>query len=152
MTVAATGLTTSNVIVREIDIRAPMAKVFAALTEPDKVTAWWGSTDSYVCDSMEVDFRVGGTWKTVGHSLDGRAFTVYGVYRVIEPPRVVEFTWRHDWGARGDEETVVRYELSERDGMTHLRVVHSGFGDEKGRSDHEDGWLRVLGWLQNYVE
>jgi len=144
--------TLSTTIVREITIRATPARVFAAITDPDQVTSWWGTDDTYRVTKMEQDFRVGGKWRSTGQSADGKPFAVEGEYRVIDPPRVLEYTWRHDWGDRPDGETVVRYDLSERDGMTHLRVTHSGFADTKARDDHDLGWTRVLGWLRAYVE
>jgi uncharacterized protein YndB with AHSA1/START domain len=145
--------TASTTIVREIEIRARAAKIFAAITEPDQLTQWWGTDDTYRCTGMEVDFRVGGKWRTVGRGTDGKAFAVEGEYRVIDPPRVLEYTWRHDWGDRPNNlDTIVRYELDERDGVTHLRVVHSGFVDMKSRDDHDGGWVRVLGWLRDFVE
>jgi uncharacterized protein YndB with AHSA1/START domain len=143
----------TGTIVREIDIKATVARIFAAITDPQQVTAWWGNGDTYRCERMEQDFRVGGAWRTVGHGKDGKPFAVEGEYRVIDPPHTLEYTWRHDWGTRTDEETLVRFELSDRgDGVTHLRVVHSGFADPNVSDDHADGWTRVLGWLRDYVQ
>jgi uncharacterized protein YndB with AHSA1/START domain len=146
-----TGGTTTRTVVREIEIRAPLARVYAALTDPDQIRAWWGA-DAYRCEKVEADFRVGGKWRTTGHLQDGKPFAVEGEYRRIDVPRLVEMTWRHDWGDRPEEETVVRYELMEQHGVTRVRVTHSGFVDEKGRDDHGDGWARVLTWLQGYVQ
>jgi uncharacterized protein YndB with AHSA1/START domain len=146
-----TAKTLTGTIVREIDIKAPAAKIFAAITDPEQITAWWGTEDTYRCERMDQDFRVGGAWRTVGHGKDGKAFAVEGVYRVIDPPRLLEYTWRHDWGERPSDETIVRFELSERDGVTHLRVVHMGFADLDVDDGHGDGWTRVLGWLRDYI-
>jgi len=151
MTQVASPSDESTTIVREIEIRAPVTKVFAAITDPNQVTQWWGSDDTYRCTSMEQDFRVGGKWRTTGVGADGKPFAVEGEYRVIDPPRVLEYTWRHDWGDRPDE-TLVRFELGEWEGGTRLRVVHSGFADAKSRDDHSQGWVRVLGWLSDFVQ
>jgi uncharacterized protein YndB with AHSA1/START domain len=151
MTHAATPSIESTTIVREIEIRASAARVFAAITDPAQVTTWWGSADTYRCTTMEQDFRVGGKWRTTGHGADGKPFAVEGVYRIIDPPRVLEYTWRHDWGDQ-PEETVVRYELDEERASTRVRVVHSGFRDAKAKADHDAGWTRVLGWLTDYLQ
>jgi uncharacterized protein YndB with AHSA1/START domain len=140
-------------ISREISINAPAAKVFAALSDPDQLVQWWGDDENYRCTKMESDLRVGGAWTTTGVGCDGEPFSVGGVYRAIDPPRLLEFTWNHQWGAMAAlDETVVRYELSERDGVTTLRLTHSGFADLQGRDNHDAGWARVLGWLQRYLE
>jgi uncharacterized protein YndB with AHSA1/START domain len=140
-------------IVREITINAPAAKIFAALTEPDQLVQWWGEVGSYRCTKMEADLRVGGRWRTVGESRNGGTFGVGGEYRVIEPPHVLEHTWKHEWGPHEDHvETVVRYELEERDGSTLVRVTHTGFEDVEARDDHDRGWTTVLGWLRGYLQ
>jgi uncharacterized protein YndB with AHSA1/START domain len=145
---------TPALIVETIEIEAPMATVFAALTEPEQLTAWWGSDDSYHCTAMECDLHVGGAWKTSGRGRDGKPFTVGGVYRIVEPPRILEFSWRHDWHDGDDPaaDTIVRYELEERDGVTtQLTMTHWGFASMTDRNNHAAGWKTVLGWLRAFV-
>jgi len=79
----------STTIVREITIDAPAAKIFAALTDPDQLVQWWGDDEIYRCTNMERDLRVGGKWRTTGRDAQGKSFAVEGLYRVIDPPRVL---------------------------------------------------------------
>jgi uncharacterized protein YndB with AHSA1/START domain len=139
------------IVVETIAIGAPIAAVFAALTVPDQLVQWWGSADSYHVTTMEADLRPGGAWKTGGVQGDGGTFTVSGVYRIVEPPRTVEFTWHYSWDEAATE-TVVRYDLEERSGVTQLTVTHSGFADESDREDHAKGWKTVLGWARAFLE
>ena len=142
----------ANEIVKEITINAPATKIFAALTQPDQLTQWWGEDGLYHTEHMVVDLRVGGAWRTTGESASGAPFSVEGEYTAIEPPRLLEYTWRHDWDGR-PEQTLVRYELTEgANGTTVVRVRHSGFTNVDSRSNHSEGWNRVLGWLTNFVE
>jgi uncharacterized protein YndB with AHSA1/START domain len=142
------------IIVETIVINAPATAVFAALTEPEELAAWWGHDDTYRTTAMERDLRVGGAWKTSGRSRDGKPFTVFGTYRIVDVPKLLEFTWQHDFhdGADSEIETVVRYELEEHDGVTQLRLTHSGFASIGDRDDHANGWKTVLNWLKNHVE
>ena len=140
---------TADTIVKEISIDAPAAKIFAALTEPDQLTQWWGEEGKYHVEQMEADVRVGGRWRTTGTSSDGQPFAVEGVYRKIDPPRVLVYTWAHDWGDRA--QTLVRFDLTERGGSTLVKVTHSGFADSQSRYDHDRGWTVVLGWLNAFV-
>jgi len=142
---------TNLTIVKDVTIDAPAAKVFAALTEPDQLTQWWGSDEIYRVTHMERDLRVGGTWRTTGRGADGHTFAVEGVYRAIEPPRLLEYTWNYDWDEHRAE-TVVRFELTERAGSTHVHVTHSGFLERAAHDQHEQGWDLVLGWLTRFVE
>jgi uncharacterized protein YndB with AHSA1/START domain len=148
MTVADSATT----LVCEIDIKAPVAKIFAAMTDPDQLVKWWGNDEDYRCDTMERDLRVGGTWRTTGPTPTSGAFVVEGTYRTIEPPHLLEYTWNPSWGTPHDAETLVRIELDERDGVTHVRLTHSGFSSLESKAGHEQGWTRVLGWLRDYIE
>jgi glutathione S-transferase len=148
-----TATDTSMTVVREITIKAPAARVFAALTEPDQLTQWWGDEKTYRVTQLKRDLRVGGTWQSTGTSTDGREFIVQGVYRAIDPPRLLEYTWRPSWAPDPTQpDTVVRIDLFERDGGTLVRVTHSGFADAAQRNSHDDGWMRVFGWLRAFVE
>jgi uncharacterized protein YndB with AHSA1/START domain len=94
---------------------------------------------------------VGGRWKSSGEDANGQTFTTSGVYRKIDPPNALEYTWNYDW----DEiraETIVRFDLEEIGGATRVLVTHSGFVDARARDDHRQGWMQVLGWLAQYVE
>jgi len=98
------------------------------------------------------DLRVGGAWKTSGQGRDGKPFTVSGVYRIVEPPHVLEFTWTHDfYDGAVESETLVRYDLEELGGSTQLRLTHSGFTTSEDREDHATGWKTVLSWLKEHV-
>ncbi len=147
------AIDTSSTIVETISIDAPASAVFAALSDPEQLPAWWGSDESYRVTQMKNDLRPGGSWETTGTGRDGKPFSVGGVYRVVEPPHALEFTWRYDWSttAEGEKETIVRYDLSERHGVTELRVTHSGFTVSQERDSHAIGWKTVFGWLNAYV-
>lgn len=139
-------------IVESIAIKAPIAAVYAAVTTPEQLTKWWGSDESYHTASMEADVRPGGAWKTTGNARGGGTFSVSGIYRAVEPPSLVEFTWRHDWSDGADQpETLVRYDLVERDGVTTITVMHSGFITEADYNDHLNGWKTVLGSLHGFL-
>ena len=140
----------TTTIVKDIDINAPAAKVFAALTDPNQLPQWWGEEGKYRVDRMESDLRPGGRWGSYGTSADGSTFSVEGMYRVVDAPHRLEMTWKHDWG-ENPEETVVRYELTEANGTTHLRVTHSGFTSQESRDNHSAGWDQVLRWMIAYA-
>jgi glutathione S-transferase len=131
-------------IVKDITISAPADMVFAALTDPKQLTQWWGDG----VHRWESDLRAGGRWASYGTFEDGTDFLVKGVYRVIQPPTLVDMTVEH-WGT--DEETMVRYELTEREGKTRLRVRHSGFTTQQFLDAHSHGWDQTLSRLVAFV-
>lgn len=99
---------------------------------------------------MESDLRPGGQWSMTGIGMGGRPFRIAGAYRIVEPPRILAFTWLPSWDEAATE-TLVRFDLTEQDGVTTVRLTHSGFASEASRTRHQ-GWPEILSWLQNYVE
>lgn len=142
-------MTTANTdIIQEITIKAPATRVFEALTSPEQRKAWWGTEGRFQTAHVESGLRVGGKWSMSGTGF-GRPFTVKGEYRAIESPHVLAFTWLPDWQPNPTE-TLVRFDLTEKDGLTTVRLTHSGLTPE-GLEAHA-GWPRLLAQLRNYVE
>jgi uncharacterized protein YndB with AHSA1/START domain len=64
---------------------------------------------------------------------------------------VLVYTWIASW--TGALKTTVRWELEPHKGGTDVRICHSGFaGSLEAAKRHGEGWQRVLGWMQAFVE
>jgi len=85
-----------------------------------------------------------------GIGIGGKPFTVQGVYREIHRPRLLAFTWRPSW-QEDALESLVRFDLEEKDGMTTVRLTHSGLTTMSARNQHR-GWPDILAWLRAYLE
>jgi uncharacterized protein YndB with AHSA1/START domain len=141
---------TSDTIVQEVTIKGSAERIFEALANPDQRVKWWGSGDRFKATHMESDLRPGGRWSMSGTGMGGTPFTVGGAYRTIERPRLLEFTWLPSW--QGDAtESLVRFDLDEKDGVTTVRLTHSGLASDRARQSHQ-GWAQILAWLQAHVE
>jgi uncharacterized protein YndB with AHSA1/START domain len=154
----------NDVVTAEMFVAAPPARVFEAITDPKQTAQWWGQKGMYRCTSTHSDFRVGGKWFTEGVRDDGTRFRVEGEYLEIDPPRLLVHTWNPSYQTLHD--TVVRWELEARDmhGLQHtgparmgtgtmMKLRHSGFaGNTEAAKAHGEGWKRVLGWMQAFVE
>jgi len=145
----ATSGTALGVVRAVMEVAASPEKVFKALTDPKELEQWWGSDDVYRTFGWVSDLRVGGgrscQARSPGHTELSR---VKGEYLVVQPPKVLEFTWEASWEP-GLPATRVRIEVEAVPKGTRVTVVHSGFGDEKKRTDgYTEGWDRVLAWLE----
>jgi uncharacterized protein YndB with AHSA1/START domain len=148
----------------DIFIAAPPARVFQAISDPAQTPQWWGSKGLYQITKSEADVRPGGKWSTSGIGADGTEFTVSGKYLEIDPPRLLVHTWNPSYSNL--HETTVRWELEAQDvhGLhtqgphrvgtgTLVRIRHSGFaGSVEACERHGEGWRRVLGWMQAFIE
>lgn len=139
-----------DTLVEEIAIDASAERVFAALSDPRELVRWWGAEGRFRATHMESDLQPGGRWVMRGIGAGGRSFTVQGAYRQIERPRLLSFTWQASWQEVAIE-TLVRFDLEERDGCTTVRVTHSGLQTDIIRAQHR-GWPDILAGLKAYVE
>jgi uncharacterized protein YndB with AHSA1/START domain len=73
---------TQILITREFD--APRHLVYRAWTTPELIKRWW-SGDRGKVTHVEVDLRVGGTWRYVMTANAGFEVAFHGEYREIEP-------------------------------------------------------------------
>jgi uncharacterized protein YndB with AHSA1/START domain len=140
--------TTNETIVEEITIKGSADRIFEAIANPQERLKWWGAKGEYESSGMESDLRPGGICIMKGVAR-GNAFTCHGEYTRIERPRLLEFTWNPSWQGE-TAESLVCFDLNEKDGLTTVRVTHSGL-TPAARKVHK-GWPQVLGWLKAYLE
>jgi uncharacterized protein YndB with AHSA1/START domain len=121
-------------------IAAPPERVFALWTEPALLVQWWGP-EGYDLPTRELDVRPGGRWRTTMRRPDGARVTASGVYRVIDKPRRLVFTWAwdEDDGTRGHE-TEVTVTFQAAPGGTRLALVQQRFRGKAERDRHDHGW------------
>ena len=106
---------TQILITREFD--APRHLVWKAYTTPDLIARWWGGEHGKVT-SVEVDLRVGGTWRYVLAANEGFEVAFHGEYREISEPERLVNTEIYEGAPEGVG--VVTTTLTESDGRTTL--------------------------------
>jgi len=153
-----------DTITGEIFIAAPPARVFQAISDPNQLPQWWGQSGLYRVTKSTMDLRPGGKWRSDGIGADGQAFYVEGEYLEVDPPRLLVHTRIGSYS--GPLKTVVRWELEphtlhglhpsgpKKSGTgTLVRVRQEGFaGNLELATSHGEGWKRVMGWLERYIE
>lgn len=146
-----TGAMTRRIIER-IEIAAPPERVFAALTDPTQLLAWWGNRTRFPSTEWQLDARVGGRWLSRWRGPDGASFALGGEILELAPPRLLVYTW---WDERypGLPHTRVRYELTPTPAGTLVTMTHDGF--DATRADYDDydgGWSTVMRRLRAHAE
>jgi uncharacterized protein YndB with AHSA1/START domain len=132
---------------RELEIRAPRARVWEALTEPDQLLQWFPTKRA------EIDLRPGGD-----AVLEWDEAIAEAVVDVVEPPGRFEFRWRPE--GLGRPFTTVSFTLEELgDGAsTRVRLVESGFAslpdqiETQSQKGNDEGWAHELQELKEYLE
>ncbi|HEY7233272.1 MAG TPA: SRPBCC domain-containing protein [Gemmatimonadaceae bacterium] len=139
-------------IVEQIEIAAPAARIFEALTEPAQLLAWWGDRSSFPSTHWELDPRVGGKWLSRWRGTDGSTFALGGEILALDPPRLLSYSW---WDERypGLPPTTVRYELTPAPTGTLVTMTHDGFDDVRADfDDYNGGWSTVMRKLRAHAE
>ena len=135
------------VTTREFD--APLELVFEVLTRPEHVRNWFAPFEDQVTE-CSIDLRVGGDYRIVFVTPDGKECAFRGTYLEVEPPTRTVATWLFEgWPDAWADETV---ELNETDGVTKLTMTLV-FRDHAGR-DHmtrSDGQADSFNKLEDYL-
>ncbi|WP_309628677.1 SRPBCC family protein [Brevundimonas sp.] len=128
---------------------APAHVVFEAWTKPEMMKRWWAPASMPVpLRSLEMDVRVGGTYRLVfGHS-DADAMAFVGKYLEVQPPS--RLVWTNEEEPDGAVTTVT---FEDRDGQTLLTVselypsreaLEAGRGAEEGMPEQFEQLDAVL--------
>jgi uncharacterized protein YndB with AHSA1/START domain len=141
-------------------VRAPRAKVFAALLDPSAVAQWKAPT-GMTCEVHAFEARVGGrlrvsltydlpteAGKTTAHTdtYAGRFVEIVPDERVVE---VDEFETTEP-GLRG--EMTITISLADAGSGTEVTGLHEGLPPDVSLADNEAGWESALARLAALVE
>jgi uncharacterized protein YndB with AHSA1/START domain len=126
-----------NTITRTLELAHPQEKVWAAISTPEGITRWFGSsTDGQFAPGHDVVMR----WEQYGHE---NTLSV----KVVEPMSLFAYTWGINGAPDGDpRRTYVEFALEPTSNGTRLTVTESGF------AQLPDEWLEsayqgnVAGW------
>jgi uncharacterized protein YndB with AHSA1/START domain len=141
-----TGALPSVTIVRRI--KAPPARVWAAITQPEQMMQWWGP-DAGPTLSAVADVRPGGRFSVMFRLLNGDEHNPTGIYQEVVPEQTLAFTW--EWPGMPERESLVTFRLAPLDGGTVLTLTHEHLPDEGARISHEAGWNGLLDKLPVFL-
>jgi len=147
-----------DAVICEIDIAAPPARVFEALTDVKQLTTWWGAEPTVSLKFWQIDPRLGGHWRMESSGcgqieVNGVTnFESHGTIVEFDPPRALAYTWIANWHDNPSQETLVRWELAPTTSGTKVKVTHSGLSQlATARRDYSGGWPGVLELLKNFL-
>jgi uncharacterized protein YndB with AHSA1/START domain len=122
---------------------APREKVFRAWTEPEILKKWWGPK-GVSTPVVEIDLRVGGKYRFGMQLPDEEIFYVSGVYREVQPPEKLVFTWRWERADMDFGESQVTIEFHEHGKGTEVTLSHENIPHAGARESHRQGWAEFF--------
>lgn len=129
---------------------APREKVFRAWTEPEELKKWWAAGPGFTTTIAEVDLRVGGKYRLGMKPPDQEVVHIVGgVYREVQRPSRLVYTWR--WEDGDGSETLVTVEFHDKGSSTDVILTHEGFASQESRDQHAHGWAGCLDSLERLM-
>ena len=146
---ASVSLPTDTQILITREFAAPKHLVYKAWTTPELVERWWHANRGEV-KSIEIDLRVGGSWRYVMETPDGLEVGFHGEYRELVPDERIVSTEVYE--GFPDGVAVDTLTLTEEDGRTTMTVLvqHQSkeHRDAHIESGMEDGMQDALDLLE----
>ena len=133
---------------KSILINATPAEVWDAITNPAKVKQYMFGTD------MSADWKVGGKITYQGE-WEGKKYEDGGTILEIEPQKILKSTyWSSMSGTENTPENqmVVGYTLTPKDGGTLLTVTQDNNKTEAGAEHSGENWGMVLDAMKKIAE
>jgi uncharacterized protein YndB with AHSA1/START domain len=134
-------------------VRGTPEAVFKAWTEPEQVRQWWGPENVH-CPECMIELRVGGAYRIANQLPDDSIIWITGEFLRVEPPHLIEYTWRRGLDSAGtldsDERVTVRF--SAQSDLTEVTVAHTRIADQTAYDSHEFGWTGCLDGFAEFLD
>jgi uncharacterized protein YndB with AHSA1/START domain len=125
---------------------APAERVFDAWLS-ESVAEWIGP-QGVRAEISEFDPRVGGKYRIIMNTPDGNRIPVGGIYKEIDRPKRLVFSWGWE---KEDQDTLVTLTFRETGGKTEMTLKHTNFADSTRRDSHKHGWTGSFDKLESFL-
>lgn len=140
---------TAHALHLEVDLAAPTARVWTALTTTYGLRAWWWANWEDV--RVAVDARVGGTYRI---EADAAGIVVAGEYREVDRAAGrLTFTWVWSDSAGTSAEEFCTLVLTPTESGCRVTLDHTGpWSDARPSERYRAEWTTILDQLRGAVE
>ena len=134
-------------LVIERRFAAAPERVYAAFTDASILSEWFGPEGMEIPEA-DVDLRVGGAYRIrMKSTTTDDDHTVAGIYKEIDPPKRLSFTWAWQGEEMPGVETLVTLEFEAAGTGTVMTLTQEGFENTHFRDRHNEGWCSSFNCL-----
>ncbi|SEG60283.1 Uncharacterized conserved protein YndB, AHSA1/START domain [Nonomuraea solani] len=132
---------------------APRELVWAAWTEPERFSRWFGPTTlATPVGRITLDAHPGGVWRATFVGEEGFEVTLDGTYREVAAPGRLVFTTGDPDDPGDGPASVVTIGLTEVDGGTEMHFHQYGVNtDQEHAEGAKEGWMEFFDRLAEHV-
>jgi len=128
----------------EVEVDAPLDRVWAALTEPDQIQQYMGAT-------VETDWQPGSPITWTGE-WEGKSFRDEGEVVEVLPNERLVLRHRSGTAAEGSDSHTITYLLTDHDGHTDVALTQDNNRTQDEADHSAKNWSMMLQGLKKSVE
>jgi uncharacterized protein YndB with AHSA1/START domain len=140
-TTTTTAANPATVTVRR-SIAAPAEVLFDAWLDPESAAVFMNPEGGRPSD-VSIDARPGGAFSILMHGAT-KSYPHHGIYKVIERPRQLVFTWISEATHQGESLVTVEFKVGK--GSTEVVITHERLPEAMAEA-HVKGWTEILSLL-----
>ena len=117
----------------------PRGHLFQYFAESQKLAQWWGPI-GFSIPGIDFTPRQGASYRIQMQPPEGEAFALTGIFRDVDAPSRLVFTFAWQPPDPDDVETVARLDFENLGESTAVRLRQGSFATEARRNLHRAGW------------
>ena len=133
-------MTDTETLILRRTFDAPPERVFRAWTDPVERARWDCPQEGWTTRVLEMDVRVGGTYRVAFGPPGEEPYLESGEYREVTRPTRLVFAYSVSRHGTVLQRTVCTIELTDLGGRTEVVITDAGMGAES----HRGGWTHAL--------
>lgn len=135
-------------------VHMPIETVWRAWTQ-ENLMGQWLSPEGWTTSELTLDLTVGGEIRAnmagnpIQHIGPSAEVQFRGVFRVIEAPSNLVFTW--NWADQIDTQVTIKLKEVDKARQTEVVLVHEGFTDKQAAKQDRYAWTSTLNNLEHFL-
>ncbi|MBI1769491.1 MAG: SRPBCC domain-containing protein [Bacteroidetes bacterium] len=138
---------TDIVCTTSVEIKAPISKVWKALTEPEQIKKYLFGTDTISDWKVGSPIIFSGVW-------EGKPYEDKGTILAMEPEKLLKYNYWSNWAGEDilENRQIISYHLKSENGKTVFTLTQENCPTNEARDHSASNWNMVLSSMKEMLE